>query len=63
MFYIKPNLKNMPQGARLEYIREVRHMTKEDVAAYFGFGGKEPNKTILQVQAQVDWKNWQNYMK
>lgn len=35
MFYIKPNLKNMSQGARLEYIREVRHMTKEDVAAYF----------------------------
>ena len=33
MFYIKPNLKNMSQGARLEYIREVRHMTKEDVAA------------------------------
>ena len=46
MFYIKPNLKNMSQGARLEYIREVRHMTKEDVAAYFGFGGKKPNKTI-----------------
>ena len=44
MFYIKPNLKNMSQGARLEYIREFRHMTKEDVAAYYGFGGKEPNK-------------------
>lgn len=24
MFYIKPNLKNMSQGARLEYIRERR---------------------------------------
>ena len=31
MFYIQPNLKNMSQGARLEYIREVRHMTKDDV--------------------------------
>ena len=50
MFYIKPNLKNMSQGARLEYIREVRHMTKEDVAAYFGFGGKEPNKTIREYE-------------
>lgn len=48
MFYIKPNLKNMSQGARLEYIREVRHMTKEDVAAYFGFVGREPNKTIRE---------------
>ena len=50
MFYIKPNLKNMSQGARLEYIREVRHMTKEDVAAYFGFGGREPNKTIREYE-------------
>lgn len=50
MFYIKPNLKNMSQGARLEYIREVRHMTKEDVAAYFGFGGKESNKTISEYE-------------
>lgn len=50
MFYIKPNLKNMSQGARLEYIREVRHMTKENVAAYFGFEGKEPNKTIREYE-------------
>lgn len=50
MFYIKPNLKNMSQGARLEYIREVRHMTKEDVAAYFGFGGKESNKIISEYE-------------
>ena len=50
MFYIEPNLKNMSQGARLEYIREVRHMTKEDVAAYFGFGGREPNKTIREYE-------------
>ena len=50
MFYIKPNLKNMSQGARLEYIREVRHMTKEDVAAYFGFVGNEPNKTIREYE-------------
>lgn len=50
MFYIKPNLKNMSQGAILEYIGGVRHMTKEDVAAYFGFGGKEPNKTIREYE-------------
>ena len=50
MFYIKPNLKNLSQGARLEYIREVRHMSKEDVAAYFGYGGKEPTKTIREYE-------------
>lgn len=50
MFYIKSNLKNMSQGARLEYIREVRHTTKEDDVAYFGFGGKKPNKTIREYE-------------
>ena len=25
-------------------------MTKEDVAAYFGFGGREPNKTIREYE-------------
>lgn len=50
MFYIKPYLKNMSHGARLEYIREVIHANKEDVTSYFGFGGKEPNKTIREYE-------------
>lgn len=50
IFYIKLNLKNMSQGTRLEYIREVRHMTKENVAAYFGFEGKKSNKTIREYE-------------
>ncbi len=69
MFYIKPNLKNMSQGARLEYIREVRHMTKEDVQLILDLEERNrikqfvSTKTILLVQVQVDWKNWQSYMK
>lgn len=46
MYYIKPTLKNLSQGARLEYIRRLRHMSEDDVAEYFGFGGKEPHKTF-----------------
>lgn len=32
MYYIKPTLKNLSQGARLEYIRRLRHMDQDDVA-------------------------------
>lgn len=32
MFYIKPNLKNMSQGARLQYVRKLRYLSKDDVA-------------------------------
>ena len=46
MYYAKPTLKNLSQGARLKYIRKHRHMSADDVAEYFGFGGKEPHKTF-----------------
>ena len=46
MYYVKPALKNLSQGARLEYVRKYRHMSADDVAEYFGFGGKEPHKTF-----------------
>ena len=46
MYYAKPALKNLSQGERLKYIRRYRHMTADDVAEYFGFGGKDPHKTF-----------------
>ncbi|MDD6093533.1 MAG: helix-turn-helix transcriptional regulator [bacterium] len=46
MYYAKPPLKNLSQGARLKYIRKHRHMSTDDVAEYFGFGGKDPHKTF-----------------
>lgn len=46
MYYRKPTLKNLSQGARLEYVRRIRHMDMDDVADYFGFGGNDPHKTF-----------------
>ena len=46
MYYSKQTLKNVSQGARLEYIRKLRYMSTDDVAKYFGFGGKDPHKTF-----------------
>lgn len=46
MYYVKPTLKNLSQGAKLEYIRRLRHMNEDDVAEYFGFGSKNPHKTF-----------------
>ena len=44
--YVKPTLKNLSQGARQEYVRKYRHMSANDVAEYFCFGGKDPHKTF-----------------
>lgn len=46
MYFRKPTLKNLSQGARLEYVRRLRHMDADDVAEYFGFGGEDPHKTF-----------------
>ena len=46
MYFKKPTLNNLSQGARLEYVRKVRHMDMDDVADYFGFGGNDPHKTF-----------------
>lgn len=46
MYFKKPILKNLSQGARLEYVRRLRHMNQDDVVEYFGFGGTDPHKTF-----------------
>lgn len=46
MYFKKPTLNNLSQGARLEYVRRIRHMDMDDVADYFGFGGNDPHKTF-----------------
>lgn len=46
MYYAKPTLKNLSQGARLEYVRKCRHMSAGDVEEYFVFVGKDPHKTF-----------------
>ena len=50
MYYRKPTLKNLSQGARLEYVRRIRHMDMDDVADYFGFGGMYPRKTFKSYE-------------
>lgn len=46
MYFKKPTLNNLSQGARLECVRMIRHMNMDDVADYFGFGGNDPHKTF-----------------
>lgn len=46
IYFKKPKLNNLSQGARLEYARRIRHMDMDDVADYFGLGGNDPHKTF-----------------
>ena len=48
--YFKPTLKNLSQGARLEYVRKLRYMSKDDVADYFDLGGERKERTISKYE-------------
>ena len=53
MLYLKPSLKNLSQGARLEYVREFRHMSKDEVAVGINLYEKHTSKPYNPLIANV----------
>ena len=48
--YFKPTFKNLSQGARLEYVRKLGYMSKDDVADQFQLGGERKERTIIRYE-------------
>lgn len=48
--YFKSTLKNLSQGARIEYVRKLRYMSKDDIADYFDLGGERKERTISRYE-------------
>ena len=46
MYFKKPALNNLSQGARLEYLRRIKRIDMDDVTDYFGFGVNDSYKTL-----------------
>ena len=57
MFYRKEPLKNMSQGARLEFIREFRHMKNTDTAICMGYSSNKPIREWEGNSKSPDAKN------
>lgn len=49
-YFFRPKLRDLTKGARLEFIRVFRCMERDEVTEYFGFGGKDPNRTIRNYE-------------
>lgn len=45
-YFYKPELENLSQGARLKFIRELRYMSKSNVAEYLQLSGEKPTDSI-----------------
>lgn len=45
-YFFKPKLENLSQGARLKFVRELRYMSKPNVAEFLELGGEKPTDSI-----------------
>lgn len=45
-YFFKPELENLSQGARLKFVRELRYMSKSNVAEYLQLGGEKPTDSV-----------------
>ena len=45
-YFFKPELENLSQGARLKFVRELRYMSKPNVAEFLKLGGEKPTDSI-----------------
>ena len=45
-YFFKPELENLSQGARLKFVRELRYMSKPNVAESLELGGEKTTDSI-----------------
>ena len=45
-YFFKPVLENLIPGARLKFVRELRYMSKSNVAEYLQLGGEKPTDSV-----------------
>ena len=49
-YFFKPELENLSQGARLKFVRELRYMSKPNVAEFLELGGEKPTDSINKYE-------------
>lgn len=51
----KPELENLSQGFRVEYIRKLRYISKNDVAYYFDLGVERKKGLLADMKIIVEY--------
>ena len=50
MYYTKPELKDLSQGARIAFVRQFRKMTQDDVSGKLGIAGDNKRRTMTRYE-------------
>ena len=48
--YLKPDLENLSQGARIAYVRQLRRMTQDEVSSKLGLTGECKRRSMTRYE-------------
>ena len=43
LLYVKPELRDLSQGSRIAFVRQLRHLSQDSVSDYLGLTGEFTN--------------------
>lgn len=53
LMYLKPSLKDLSQGSRIAFVRQIRQMTQDELADKLNLNGERKRRTIARYENGV----------
>lgn len=50
LLYVKPELRDLSQGSRVAFVRQLRHMSQDDVSDYLGLTGECKRRSMTRYE-------------
>ena len=53
LLYVKPELRDLSQGSRIAFVRQLRHLSQDYVSDYLGLTGECKRRSMTRDMNQV----------
>lgn len=50
LLYVKPELRDLSQGSRIAFVRQLRHLSQDKVSDYLGLTGECKRRTMTRYE-------------
>lgn len=50
LLYVKPELKDLSQGSRIAFVRELRHLSQDKISEHLGLTGECKRRTMTRYE-------------
>lgn len=51
LLYVKPELRNLSQGSRIAFVRQLRHLSQDYVSDYLGLTGENKRRSMVRYES------------